>query len=372
MSTDLGLHVKDEFSLTLYGADDSVWHLAGPHADGALCRLMEGEISQMYLTPSETTYRPRVGRGGASFRGTRDLPALFLLRIDAIGEVWASTFERLRRAIRPDADAVLEMGTASGTRRLVIRAHEGGRVLNRHDPSPRKAVMLEFPVIAPLPYWTALAPLTAEWTASTRRIHGELVISNPGEVDAWPRYICTAPAGWILPDISPAEPNRVVELPWLPACRDVLVDTDPTRLTVEAVDDTLAPLAGLRGAHFTNPLPAHSHELRLPVSIDPIPGLELNIPDEWRHWIAVKLQEVAEAIGAGEWSAMTPEVVGQRVENLINGARPEWLPDLSDGLLAKLTANAIAEAWRTHYGRWGVVDGATVQIQVMPMWRSPW
>lgn len=366
-----------EFSLTLYGADASVWPLAGPHADGRLCRLMEGELSQLYLTPSETTYRPRVGVGGAVYRGGRDLPAMFLLRIDAIGDVWAQTFARLRRAIRPDADAVLEMHTSAGARRLVIREHEGARVLNEHDPGARRAVMLEFPVIAPDPYWTALQPYTSEWVASTYQITGELVVSNPGEVAAWPRYICTAPAGWILPDVDLDDRDgidapRVVELPWLPAGRDVLVDTDPGRLTVEAVDETLAPLAGLRGQRFIHSIPAGAHEVRLPVAIDPIPGLQLAIPDEWRHWIALRLQDVAEAIGAGDWSSMTPEVVGQRVESLIRGAHPEWLPDLTDGLVAKLTASAIAEAWRNHYGRWGVVDGSTVQVQIWPKWRSPW
>lgn len=369
--------MSDGFELVMYGADESVWYLTGPAGQASPARMMEGEVSQLYITPGETTYRPRVGEGGATYRGHRDLPALVPLRVDFIGTDWARNLSRFRRALRPDADAVLEMRTPeTGARRLTIRAHEAPVVLNEHDPGPGEAVIVEFPVIAPRPYWESVAPLTAEWQASTRVIHGELVVSNPGEVPVWPRYICTAPAGWILPDVDHEQLTdsapRVVELPWLPSGRDVLVDTDPLQLTVEAVDETLAPLAGLRGAQFMHPIPPGAHEVRLPVSIDPIPGLQLAIPDEWRHWIAVKLQELAETIGAGEWSAMTPEVVGQHVEDLINGSRPEWLPDLSEGLVAKLTANAIADAWRDHYGRWGVVDGSTVQVQIWPRWRSPW
>lgn len=367
-----------EFELVMYGADESIWYLTGPAGQASPARMMEGEVSQLYITPGETTYRARVGQGGASYRGHRDLPALVPLRVDFIGRDWARNLTRFRRALRPDADAVLEMRTATGgARRLTIRAHEAPVILNEHDPGTGEAAVVEFPVIAPIPYWQATTPITSEWQASTRVIHGELVVSNPGEVPVWPRYICTSPGGWLLSDID-HDPSdglvapRVVELPWLPAGRDVLVDTDPLQLTVEAVDETLAPLAGLRGAQFIHPIPAGAHEVRLPVSIDPIPGLQLAIPDEWRHWIAVKLQELAEAIGAGEWSAMTPEVVGQKVEDLINGARPEWLPDLSEGLVAKLTAQAIAEAWRKHYGRWGVVDGSTVQVQIWPKWRSPW
>lgn len=370
------MNIEQEFELELHGADGSVWPLAGAYAMDEDVQLLEGELEQLYITPYETTYRPRVGAGGATYRGSRDLPALFPLRVGFRGADAVRNLTRLRRALVHDRDAVLECRSETGgTRRLTIRADGSGRVANIHDPATGQFVGVEFPIVAPLPYWEDATPITAEWQASTRIIHGELVVSNPGEVDVWPRYICTAPAGWILPDVDhndPAAAPRVVELPWLPYGRDVLVDTDPTRLTVEAVDDTLAPLAGLRGAQFINPLPAGAHELRLPVAIDPIPGLQLAIPDEWRHWIAVKLQELAEVIGAGEWSAMTPEVVGQRVEALINGARPEWLPDLSEGLVAKLTASVIAEAWRTHYGRWGVVAGSTVQIRIIPRWRSPW
>lgn len=365
-----------EFELVLYGADGSEWPLAGDGSYDADAAMLEGEVSQLYLSPYETTYRARVGGGGAMFRGARDLPARFPLRVGFRGPHAQALFARFRRALRRDRDAVLEFRSVSGgMRRLTIREEEHATLLNEHDPGVHEFVEVEFPVIAPVPYWESAHPLTAEWEASPGRITGELVVSNPGEVSVWPRFICTAPAGWVLPDVDhdePADEPRMIAMPFLPYGRDALVDTDPLRLTVEAVDETLAPLAGLRGAHFIHPIPEYADEVRLPVAIDPMPGLQLAIPDEWKAWITVKLQEAADAMGVAEWTAMTPTQVGERVHALITGARPAWLPDLSEGLLAKITAQAVADAWASQYGRWGVVEGATVQIQIRPRWRSPW
>lgn len=367
--------MPDEFELVLYGADDSVWYLTGAGAEVSPARLMEGEVSQLYMSPRESVYRPRVGAGGASYRGSRDLPALFPLRLDFIGPDWQENLARFGRALRIDRDAVLEMTSGGGqVRRLVIREHEGPAVLNEHYPGENRAVMVEWPVIAPEPYWTLPEPLTAEWQATPGRITGELVIGNPGDVPAWPRYALTAPAGWVLPDVDHEEPDappRVVEIPFLPWGRDALVDTDPLQLTVEPLDRTLAPLAGMRGAHFLHPLPPYSEGLVLPVALDPMPGLQLAIPDEWKLWLSLRLQDAADAMGLAEWVAMTPAEVGDLVYGMITSARPDWLPDLSEGLLAKITANAIADAWAEHYGQWSVVDGTAIQVQVMPRWRSP-
>lgn len=365
----------DGMELILYGADGSVWPLIGEENEGKPYRWMEGDVSQLYMTPFESTYREQVG-GGSAYRGHRQVAAFFTLRIDVIGADWARTHALLARALRPDADAVLEARTATGgARRLVIRAYEQMRVNNVHDPHVGKAIILEAPLIAPMPAWTAVNPATDEWTASAEQITGELVVTNPGDLPAWPEYVLTAPAGWILPDVDFDEPldrARVIEIPWLPFGRDSVVHTDPRKLTIESVDESLAPLAGLRGAHFINPIPPGAIDAALPVAIDPLPALELAIPAEWKRWIAIKLAQAAEAMGIDAWLAQTPTQVGNRVRSIITGARPTWLPDLSDGLIAELTAKAIADLWAAQYGRWGVIAGSTVQVRIYPRWWSPW
>lgn len=379
MTTIVGYdELAEGFELHLFGADGSNWCLYGAENLDKPYRMMEGEVPELYSSPFEATYKPQVGRGGSSFRGFRDLPAFITLRVDFIGDDWSQHLGLFRRALRPDADAFIEIRTVqSGARRVAVRAYEADRLLNPHDPHRTRSAKVEFNLIAPQPYWTGSRPLTAEWTASPGKITGSVVIDNPGDIPVWPRWALTAPAGWMLPDVdleappSDAKP-RMVEIPWLPYGRDTLIDTDPLALTAETLDGTLSTLAGLRGAHFINPIPAHSTDVELPVAIDPLPALELAIPDEWKAWIAIKLQEIAEAVGLAQWTAMTPTQVGNRVREIITAAKPAWLPDLSDGLIAELTAQAIADLWATQYGRWGVIDGSVAQIRVYPSWRNPW
>ena len=365
-----------DFEMDLIGIDGSRWRLHGPGSENSPVRAMEGELPEFYDTPRENYYRSRVGVGGASYRGGRDPAAYISINIDIYGDDWEWSMSRFRQALAFDEDAELVVRTkTAGERRLKVRLSEAIRMTNAISPHAVSAAMYEVPLIALDPYWTGATQIQSAWSASNKQIAHFVTVTNPGDTHVWPEWVLTSPGQWILPDkdfTDPEKPVHMVQIPFLPYGRDTVVRTAPHDLTADSVDDTLSVLAGLRGQSFIHPIPPRTEATQVPVAIDPMPGLQIAIPDAWKAWIAQRMQEVADRIGVSQWTAMTPDDVGREVRKILTDAHPEWLPDLTDGLLAKMTAQVIADAWAAQYGKWSIVNGSTVQVRITPKWRSPW
>lgn len=367
-----------EYELWLRGCDGSEWPLHGPEALGRPVRAMAGEMTEFYDTPFDATYRARVG-GGSVYAGSILRAPLIPLSIDFFGDEWADELTRFRRALHRDRDSELVVRTnRSGERVLTVREVEARAMENDVDPGAEESARYKSMLIAPIPGWRSAAPLTAEWQFDGHTVMGSVTIDNPGNMPAWPYWSLTSPAGWLLPDVDhelgtePGEEERMIPIDFLPYGRDAMIDTDPAQLTVETTDQTLAPLAHMRGQAFLHPLPPETYRMQLPVAVDPLPALPWNLPYEWKAWIARRLHDLANEIGATAFMQMTPTDVGNRVATWIRDTTPWWVPTIGDGLIANLTGQAIADLIAEHYGTFGGVAGAAAQIRVYPRWEQPW
>ena len=352
------------------------WVIHGPGAHPNL-RLMEGSLGEFYRTPKATTYKERSGIGGALFMGSRDLPMRFSLKIDTWGDDFDTVMADFLRGMSSEEgqEATLIHRTEKwGERRLRILMEEGAAYRRNVDPESLASASYELPVIAPVPYWTAPSMAHDEWVFEGTGFVGEVEVSNPGDVPLWPRWTLTSPAAWILPDVdlrSDGEP-RMVPLRFAPYGRDLLVQTHPGEELIVATDGTLDAWMGDGPVHFLHPIPPHTPPTRIPVAVDPIPGLPWHLPMEWKQWIAQRLHQFLMDIGVDAFMQKTPDELGAEIAGWIRGATPDWVPTIGDGLLAELTGQVFADAIREHYGTWGNVRGVTAQVELEYRWEAPW
>lgn len=364
-----------EFDLIVEGADGSRWPIHGPSAHGQDVRLLEGSVGELYDAPLTSTYKPRAGQAGASYLGHRWLERHIVLRVAAYGDQWASTESRFRRAFAPDRDAHLVAITPQwGARRLAVRLEEAPEYEDGRDPFSQGISVKKFVLCAADPWWYGAEHRDEFVFTGTNWAGGSVTVDNPGDVPAWPRWVLTSPAKFGLPDIpigADHDQDRMVYLPFQPNGRDVLVDTDPLQEMIVANDGTLM-WAQMNGQFFQHPIPPFTPPTQLPIYVDPFPLLPIPLPTSWRMWIAVKLRQLAELVGADKLLAMTPEEFAAKVTEWLKGKTPEWIDPVNPDLLAELTADVIARLIRETYGRLTNIAGATAQVRVDRRWSRPW
>lgn len=363
------------FDLVIHGVDGSEWVVHGPRSHREPARLLAGKLGDFYEPPLEATYRGVVGQAGASYRGHRVLERYIPLRMAFYGDAWREVEARFRAAFAPDADATLTVTThAWGSRWMRARLAEAPAYEDGLDPGVNAAMVKLYSLVAGDPFWYA-GEVHDEFVFDGSNWAGDTVtVDNPTDVPAWPAWVLTAPAKFGLPDIdlTAAHPaQRFVYLPFQPHGRTVRVDTDPLAETIVANDATLM-WAQLNGQFFDNPIPPRTPPTELPVYVDPFPLLGLPLPPQWRMWIAMRLRELVAAMGLQPFLALTPEDIGERIEAWMRESVPEWVPLLSDDLVAELTGDAIAEIIRGTYGRVANIAGATAQVRVQRRWQRPW
>lgn len=357
------------------GADGRRWHVHGPGSADSPVRMLAGDVGDLVDAPLESTYKARVGQAGSSYLAHRWLERNVVLRVHIHGDDWWEAESRFTRGLRPDADAFIEVTTARwGTRRLRVRLAETITGDYELDPHVREGVSKQIVLRAADPWWHGLEHRDEFVFTGTNWAGGSVTVDNPGDVPAWPRWVLTSPAKFGLPDIpigAEHDQDRMVYLPFQPNGRDVLVDTDPLEEMIVASDGTLM-WAQMNGQFFQNPIPPLTPETRLPVYVDPFPLLPIPLPASWRMWIAVKLRQLAELVGADRLLAMTPEEFAAKVTGWLKGKTPEWIDPVNPDLLAELTADVIARLIRETYGRLTNIAGATAQVRVDRRWQRPW
>ena len=369
----------DSVDVMLHGADGSYWNISGPRSAHSRVVMVEGGVGDLFDAPATTHFKPRAGQSGTTYRGFRMEERNIVLRVlifaDSSTE-WARVDSDFRRALDYDKQSELIVRSSmSGERRLKVRLSEAPAYQWDKDPHFHAAALVEFVVVAEDPFWYSGSEHSEFVFDGLNWYGGSVTVSNPGDVPVWPKWVLTAPAKFILPDVSfrdDAEKGRTIVLPFQPLGREVLVDTDPLEELITANDDTLL-WAEMGGQFFQNPVPPRTPPTQIPVSIDPLPNLPVVLPPGWREWIAGEVNKWAKRLGKEEVFRKTPEDIAKVIHDaLYDKRRPEWLQRIGDPILDFLKVDYIAGRIINAWGQTNNMAGATAQVRVDHKWSRPW
>ena len=369
----------DSVDVVLHGADGSYWNISGPRSAHSQVVMIEGGVGDLFDAPATTHFKPRAGQSGTTYRGFRMEERNIVLRVLIFADSsveWARVDSDFRRALDYDKQSELIVRSSmSGERRLKVRLAEAPAYQWDKDPNYHAAALVEFVVVAEDPFWYSGHEHDEFVFDGLNWYGGSVTVSNPGDVPVWPKWVLTAPAKFILPDVSfrdDAEKGRTIVLPFQPLGREVLVDTDPLEELITANDDTLL-WAEMGGQFFQNPIPPRTPPTQIPVSIDPLPNLPVVLPPGWREWIAGRINEWAKRLGKEELFRRTPEDIAKVVhDTLYDKNRPQWLKDIGDPILDFLNVDYIAGRIINAWGQTNNMAGATAQVRVDHKWSRPW
>ena len=369
----------DSVDVMLHGADGSYWNISGPRSAHSQVVMIEGGVGDLFDAPATTHFKPRAGQSGTTYRGFRMEERNIVLRVLIFADSsveWARVDSDFRRALDYDKQSELIVRSSmSGERRLKVRLAEAPAYQWDKDPNYHAAALTEFVVVAEDPFWYSGHEHDEFVFDGLNWYGGNVTVSNPGDVPVWPKWVLTAPAKFILPDVSfrdDAEKDRTIVLPFQPLGREVLVDTDPLEELITANDDTLL-WAEMGGQFFQNPIPPRTPPTQIPVSIDPLPNLPVVLPPGWREWIAGRINEWAKRLGKEELFRRTPEDIAKVVhDTLYDKNRPQWLKDIGDPILDFLNVDYIAGRIINAWGQTNNMAGATAQVRVDHKWSRPW
>ena len=369
----------DSVDVMLHGADGSYWNISGPRSAHSQVVMIEGGVGDLFDAPATTHFKPRAGQSGTTYRGFRMEERNIVLRVLIFADSsveWDRVDSDFRRALDYDKQSELIVRSSmSGERRLKVRLAEAPAYQWDKDPHYHAAALTEFVVVAEDPFWYSGHEHDEFVFDGLNWYGGNVTVSNPGDVPVWPKWVLTAPAKFILPDVSfrdDAEKGRTIVLPFQPLGREVLVDTDPLEELITANDDTLL-WAEMGGQFFQNPIPPRTPPTQIPVSIDPLPNLPVVLPPGWREWIAGRINEWAKRLGKEELFRRTPEDIAKVVhDTLYDKNRPQWLKDIGDPILDFLNVDYIAGRIINAWGQTNNMAGATAQVRVDHKWSRPW
>lgn len=364
--------------LRIDGVDESVWVIHGPGAGGQGVALEASSVGDLYDTPSATTYRSRVGQPGAVFRGQRFLERHITLRLTAAGVTASEVVDidsRLRKTFSYLAPASLVCDTeTSGERYLQVFLESEPTYQSEMDMHALHVARWEFPLIAPDPHWQGELVTSEFEFDGLNWAGGAVTVSNPSDVPAWPKWVLDGQAKWILPDPDLSiggDTDRQIALPFQKLDHDVVVDTDPA---VEMITDTQDALlwAQMGGQFFNHQIPAKTLPTEIHVGMDPLPMLPWFIPQDWRLWLASKMQAWALSLGLDGVLAATPDQIAAKLKEWMMGQVPWWVTALDPLMLTELTATVISNAIRDHWVSVANLVGAVAQVRVQTEWTRPW
>ncbi|WP_426716520.1 hypothetical protein ACEN19_00010 [Corynebacterium auriscanis] len=334
-------------------------------------------MGELYDAPAVSTVKSRVGQPGAQFLGVRFPERRITLSLTSFASgpmEWARVDSALRKAFDYEMDATLTVvSPLSGARRLKIRLAEEPEYREDVDPHAFRVGRWDYSVVALDPFWRG-EDYSDEFVFDGLNWYGgNVTVTNYGDIPTWPKWVLTAPAKFILPDVDLKNPDnkRQVVLPFQPLGRTVLVDTDPGEEMIVANDDALL-WAQMSGQFFMNPIPPRTVGVDVPVSVDPLPLVPWVIPDEWRQWIALQIGAWAKQLGLEGVFRTTPEQLAEKIRQIIVGSKPAWLPPLASEIVTNLVAPTIANAIRDAWGSVGNMAGATAQVRIESRWSRPW
>lgn len=366
----LALH--EQATIFIDGVDGSEWCVHGPGSVGSPVRLLEGSVGDLVDPPVSTTYKARVGQAGSQYRGhkvqARNVVMDFIV-CAADGVSWARVDSDFRKAFAFDRDTVIRVITPlSGERYLRVRLEETPEFKNEIDPHEQSASQYTYTLIAGDPYWYSDTHKDSFVFDGMNWYGGGVWVDNPTDVDCWPKWVLTDQARFILPDW---DSQRTIVLPFMTQGTRAVVDTDPMAELITTENDVLT-WADMNGQFFMNPIPGYTDRVFVPVSVDPLPRLDIVLPPGWREWIAKKLGEWATRLGADGVLKASAGDVAAEVRKVITGATPPFLKPLSDTVIGHLTLDFISQRIAEAYGSVANIAGATAQVRLERRWSRPW
>ncbi|MGJ4084363.1 hypothetical protein [Corynebacterium macclintockiae] len=369
-------------SFTIEGVDGSRWYIHGPGSDREPVFLEKSSVGELYDAPVATHYKARVGQPGSMYQGHRYLERHITLTLATCGDTpleWAQVDSSLRRAFSYEDYTVIRCTTElSGSRALKVRLESEPEYKEEQDPHFLMTGRWVFKLIADDPFWEGEEYRDTFEFDGTNWAGGGVMVHNPGDVYVWPKWVLTSPAKFVLPDSSyrdDADKDRLILLPTQNAGTDLLVDTDPVEEMVTAVDGNGgSPLvwAQMNGQFFMNPIPPHTSMTLAPVQIDPLPTLNLILPDTWRLWIIQEIGRWARSLGRTAVARKTADDVAQEVRRIVTSDEPAWVGEKPGWIFNKLTALIIASEIRKNWSKVSGLVGATAQVRLRFRWSRPW
>lgn len=359
-------------TVTVFGCDGSQWIIHGPGSKKSPVRMLEGAIGDLIDPPVATTYKARVGQAGSQYRGHKVEARNVVLHLGIFGNSgidWARTDSDFRKAFRYDKDTTISVYTPmSGERTLKVRLEESPEFEEELDPHELQLARYTFTLIAGDPYWYS-DTYTDEFTFGGDNWYGGgVIVDNPTDVDIWPKWVLQGQMKAILPDWNE---DRKIVIPFMTEGTAAVIDTDPMEELITTTNNTLS-WANMNGQFFMNPIPPYTSDTFVPVTIDPLPKLDLVLPRGWREYFSQKIQEWADSVGPAAVASATASDVAAVIRAAVVGATPSWLQPLGGTLVGALTLSyisaRIAESWVNP----STIIGNSVQVRLVRRWSRPW
>ncbi|WP_280185900.1 MULTISPECIES: hypothetical protein [Nocardia] len=301
--------MSDYMEVTLTGCNESEWYLAGPDIENSYVELRPGP--QMLIdAPAKTFWLQGAQRMHYQGRQFERRDPTFVVNIfgdDPDHWRWVDSQFRLALGLY-DEQFRMTIRTSDSERHLDMRllnqpkAYESGEWEKGKDPHLHRASTLLINAAAEQPFWYG-EDWSDEWEVTSSTWSTTFDITNPGDIEVWPKYFLPAPGTWKVSDKSfgqewkhqrkkDVDINRTApDFPTLLAGEDLDVDADPDEELMIAANE--APVwARYNGNGLLYPIPGLTQPTSWTISgtgLSVGSGLTMTLPRRYSRPIGVSL-----------------------------------------------------------------------------------
>lgn len=277
--------------------------IAGPNEGDRNVYLTRGEDPEglFYDPPVVTVMEEPANLPGGRFLDYKVKPREVNFRVDIWNE--GSGFRRAdsewRKAWRYDKPSIMHVYSEDGHRVLYLYLKEQPVVMLPEDPDEKRFKQVEMTCIAYDPWWYGDVEVF-EWVTPTSTLGGSVLTHtfvfdedtplNPTDQVIRPRWWCSAPGKWSIPDYSWLDDeyaDRVIDMPTLLTGENIVIDRNPYQPQVVAENE--APVwARMNGVRFKHNIPEYTLDAELTVEVTNAPAgskVQLYLDRPWsRAW----------------------------------------------------------------------------------------
>lgn len=260
--------------IEIIGTHGEIWTVSG---NGMGAEGVELDISPDDLhseAPFKGIWSSSAFEEGATLTGVTweplDLALTFNIFASEDGANWEDVEGRFYGSFDPvDTSKIRVTSPETGTSRSLDVVKLSRTITkSKHDPRIGQYSKMQVMLRAPHPFWEG-DTWASSFKASSGTGSGSVTISNPTDLPMWLQWAVTAPGTWTLPDYSfknDSKAHRTITTPRLSSGQHLTIDTYPR--TERYVADDGSNIAGLfGGVDFLHPVPPHTPETELPVSV---------------------------------------------------------------------------------------------------------
>lgn len=226
------------------------------------------ELSGFYDPEVKTVTKSPGNRPGTRYISHRILERTVIFKVtiandEGVGETWRERDTRWRRLWSYKDYAKIRVVTDEGDRVLRVRL-ESIEVDTNIDPHVQGATDIVMTVVADDPFWYAPDEVYEVVVNSEATV--SVLMANPTENPVFPVWVLEAPGTWTVPDWSPSDPNKRIQMPAVGAGAHLVVDTDPAaRQLVSANKDPV--WQRMNGVRFRNMIPGYTGRVDFKLSV---------------------------------------------------------------------------------------------------------